>query len=155
MNYYEDQFKDGKKFEQFVINELKNIGINLTLTKTKEEQINIGETYEGYEIKYDKKYCETKNIWIEVEERTDPDKDWVKSGILRNDNTIKYVIGDYDRIFIFLKETLKSLYGDYEIQTNNMNTSKGFLLSNLESIRYSELIIDTHKNNEKYIDEVM
>ena len=145
MNYYNNQLRNGKQFEQHVINELEKIGITLTLTETLEDQIEIGETYEGYEIKYDKKYKETNNLWIEIEERTDINKEWVDSGIFREDNTIFYVIGNYSRIFVFNKATLKILSEKYEIRENNMKTSKGFLLSNSEAIRYSKFMIDNEE----------
>ena len=157
MNYYDDQLKNGNQFEEHVVKELQKKGITLTLTRTKLEQIEIGETYEGYEIKYDKKYSETHNLWIETEERTDITKEWVQSGINRNDNTIFYVIGDYSRIFVFNKATLKILSEKYEIQENNMKTSKGFLLSGSEAFRYAEEIIDSNelKNIHNILDNWM
>jgi len=142
MNYYDDQFQKGKEYEQFIINKLKEHGITLTLTKNFNEQINIGETYEGYEIKFDDKYRDTHNIWIETEERTDPEKQYVDAGINRKDNTIKYVIGDYERIFIFKKSMLKELMNEKEIRENNMKTSKGFLLTESEAFRYSDRIVE-------------
>ena len=96
-------------------------------------------------------------IWIETEERTDITKEWVQSGINRNDNTIFYVIGDYSRIFVFNKATLKILSEKYEIQENNMKTSKGFLLSGSEAFRYAEEIIDSNelKNIHNILDNWM
>ena len=142
MNYYDDKYNDGHKFEEYVVNELKEEGITITLTKSFKDQIEIGESFEGYEIKFDDKLKETGNLWIETHERRNKDKEYVKSGIFRDDNTIKYIIGDYLRIFIFDKETLKDLVKQKEIKENNRKTSKGFLLSTIEAFDYAERIID-------------
>jgi len=142
MNYYQNQFKKGKEYEKFIVDKFKEYGITLTLTKDFNEQINIGETYEGYEIKFDDKYKETSNLWIETQERTKIDNKYVESGILRNDNTIYYVIGDYECVFIFSKDKLKELKKTHDIRENNMKTSKGYLLTVIEALENCERYID-------------
>lgn len=142
MNYYNDKLKEGNEYEKFVVKKLKKEGIKLTLTTTFEEQINIGETLEGYEIKFDDKYRETGNLWIETEERTEVNKSYVNSGINREDNSIFYVIGNYDLIFIFKKNKLKELLKQKEVKENNIKTSRGYLLTTPECFRYSNMIIN-------------
>ena len=149
MNYYNDKLKDGKEYENFVVEYLKKQGIEITLTKTFKDQIHIGESLEGYEIKFDDKYQETGNLWIETEERSNINKKYVNSGILRDDNTIFYVIGNYDVIFIFKKDKLKQLSYEKKILENNMRTSKGYLLSTTECYEHSDVIVEINKKNER------
>ena len=154
INYYTEKLKEGNEYENFVVNILKKHDIKLTLTTTFEDQINIGETLEGYEIKFDDKLKETGNLYIETEERTNKEKQYVPSGIFRDDNTIKYVIGNYDIIFIFNKTILKDLYKIKKILENHRETSKGFLLSRSEGFGYCDTVIEINVNNKK-MDEWM
>lgn len=149
MTYYDDKLKDGKKYEKFVVEYFKKEGIKITLTKTFEDQINIGESFEGYEIKFDDKYNKTGNLWIETQERSDVKKEYVNSGTLRDDNTIFYIIGNYDTIFVFKKDKLKQLSYEKKILENNMKTSKGYLLSTSECYRHSDTIFEINKRNER------
>jgi len=121
---------------------MKEEGINITLTKTYEDQINIGESLEGYEIKFDDKYKETGNLWIEIKERTDVNKEYVNSGIYRDDNSKYYVIGNYDVIFVFLKDKLKQIEKQKNKLENDRKTSIGYLLTTPECFRYSNMIIN-------------
>lgn len=142
MNYYEDKLKDGNKYENFVVEKLKEEGIKITLTKTFEEQINIGESYEGYEIKFDDKYKETGNLYIETYEKTNPNNlEYIPSGINRIDNTTTYIIGNYDVIFLFSKTVLQLIKDNYNEIENKLKTSKGFLLSYKDINKYVTRII--------------
>jgi len=147
INYYNEKLKEGNEYERYVVKKLKEEGTNITLIKTYEEQINVGESLEGYEIKFDDKYKETGNLWIETQERSDIKKEYVDSGILRNDNTIFYVIGNYDIIFIFEKKKLKEILYEKEIIENNMKTSKGYLLTTPECFFHSKKIIEIKTND--------
>ena len=54
---------------------------------------------------------ETGNIYFETAEKSDPaNREFVESGILRDDENWLYGIGDYSQIFIFSKRRLQNIY---------------------------------------------
>jgi len=109
--YYYECLKDGQYFEQYIYNVLEQLGICIVEPfLTKEEQV-LGENSAGVEVKHDRLMKRYGNIYLELEERvTSPN--WIPSGIFRNDNTIIYVIGDYDNFFLFQKGVLQWLVND-------------------------------------------
>jgi len=144
MNY--DIYKQGKtkealEYQDFICEWLaKNYGIVLTIFTSQKKQYK-GESLQGFEIKYDMKYKETGNIYIEIGEKSEPrEGEYIKSGILRNDNTWLYLIGNYKTLYIFSKKQLisiyeKKLYYKY-IPDNNTETSEGFLLTENMADKY-------------------
>ena len=127
MTYYEDRLAEGQKFEEYIGKLFfERFAINLDFTG-KDNQNLIGETLQGIEIKFDNRFKETRNIYIEVAEKTNPNNDeYVKSGIYREDNTWLYVIGDYQTIYMFSKKHLKLLKD--KCHPVNTPTSMGFLV---------------------------
>ena len=104
--------------------------INLTLYENLEDQYNIGETVQGYEIKYDAKYEITGNLYIEVSEKTHNNNEhYIDSGIYRSDNTHTWIIGNYKDVYTFKKNTLIQIHKNNlyfkEVKTD---TSQGMLL---------------------------
>lgn len=127
MNYYQNKLEEGKQFEDHVKRIFfERFAIDLDFTG-KDNQVNIGETLQGIEVKYDGRFKETGNIYIEVAEKSHPDnQEYVVSGVFRDDNTWLYVIGDYDTLYIFSKKHLKLLKdGCNPVVTP---TSMGFLV---------------------------
>ncbi len=120
-NKHKDSFEIGLEFQDFIIRKLlHNYGIVIQPYSSKKYQFEVGESLQGYEIKYDARstgdcthgYCEpTNNVAIEVYEKTNKNNDkWTPSGILRKDNTIYYVIGNYDMCWIIDKMVLIRFY---------------------------------------------
>ena len=128
MSYYEKQLNEGLEFQDFCSIQFAKIGILITNFASKKYQLEKGENIQGYEFKFDKKFRKTGNFWIETEERTNINKEYIKSGINRNDNTIFYVIGDYAGVYLMQKKILIFIQDNYKIIENNMKTSKGYLL---------------------------
>jgi hypothetical protein len=88
----------------------------------------------GVEIKYDMKYAETGNIYIEVGEKSEPRMgEYFASGIYRNDNTFLYWTGDYNEAYLFAKKHLINIHKQKKylkfINDNSTKTSCGFLLN--------------------------
>jgi len=128
-SYYKEKLKEGLHFQDFVIEQLYNIGLPIISYSSKEYQHLIGENKAGIEIKRDGKFKETGNIYIEVAEKSNPRySNFISSGIYRNDNAWLYLIGDESIIYIFSKKHL-AVYGERglfkEVQTP---TSRGFLI---------------------------
>ena len=89
----------------------------------------VGENKCGFEIKFDDKTKETGNVYIEVSEKSNPaNPEYIASGIYRNDNTWLYIIGNYEKIFIFPKSYLRMLHSKGKFKEVQTPTSKGFLI---------------------------
>lgn len=127
-NGHKDSFEVGLQFQDFIIQKLlHNNGIVIQPYSSKKYQFEVGESVQGYEIKYDARstgdctnsYCEaTNNVAIEVYEKTNKNDDkWIPSGILRDDNTIYYIIGNYDMCWIVDKIVLRRMLksGSYRV----------------------------------------
>ena len=133
LNYYK-QLADGNEYQDFVAEKLYEMGIAVISYASKKYQYTVGENRCGFEIKHDKKLAETGNLYIEIAEKNKAsNKSFIPSGIYRNDNTLLYIIGDYNKIFIFDKKRLRTIYeGKYYEKINGryveIGTSQGFLI---------------------------
>lgn len=130
---YEDKLEIGNAYSNYICKQWPFLyGKELTFCETYMEQITIGETLQGVEIKHDRRCAETGNLFIEVaEKRRQTNMKWVASGIFRRDNTQWYLIGDYVQFWVFRIETLRTLSYFFEIKTGP--TFKGYLLSILQA----------------------
>lgn len=108
----ETTYEEAMEYQDFVVDLLiERYGIAVSNYSSKSYQYNCGESRQGVEIKLDKRIIPKGNVSIEVFEKTKAENDlWVKSGILRDDNTWLYIQGNYDYIFIFSKKKLRSIY---------------------------------------------
>ena len=138
-NYKENYQKLLKESQEFVNYWLGIIQRKMCLKLTPVDSENLQkeilcDTQEGFEFKYDRKFKETGNLWIEIEEKRNPAQEkYVPSGILREDNGWIYCIGNYDKLFFFPKQELVNMYnsGEARIIENNEKTSRGFLIDTL------------------------
>ena len=131
-----------EKYEEFIQKLFfEKFAINLDFTGY-DNQNKIGETLQGIEVKLDNRYKDTGNIYIEVAEKTNQDNpNYIKSGVFRDDNTWLYVIGNYERIFIFAKKTLIQIKDKFTPVVTP--TSMGFLIPNEDAEFYcAKLIIN-------------
>jgi len=145
--YYKNCLQKGLEYQDFVCNILiDELGISITSYSSIKYQNISGENRQGIEIKFDDKYNETGNIYIETSEKTNANNlNFVKSGIYRNDNTWLYLIGNYDEIFIFSKKYLKFLNNTNKYRYVEIPTSKGFLLPKKDAEKYCIYKIDIKK----------
>ncbi len=144
MNYnmtenYAKCLEKGLQFQDFITDVLiKELGISLSTYNSKKFQYLKGENKQGFEIKFDDKFKITKNIYIEIAEKSNPKNyEYVKSGIYRNDNTWLYLIGDYECIYIFSKKHLILMHNMNKYKLVQTKTSKGFLIPEQECNKYS------------------
>ena len=138
MNYKEDVYKpqmeESDEFEDYALDILmKKLGIMVRSYKSRKYQMEVGENTGGFEIKLDKESSNTGNLYIETDEKSDPGNDkYVKSGIYRNDNTIIYLIGNYECFWMFDKNILRRLVENKKTNCahieNTTKTSWGYLL---------------------------
>ena len=127
---YKERLLQGKEYENFVRKVLKEkMNLSVDVYKNIQDQYNIGESEQGFEIKYDKRYKETNNIYIEVAEKTNKNNlNFIDSGIYRNDNSWILLIGNFDVIYFFGINTLRLLYETDRFKEVKTETSKAFLL---------------------------
>lgn len=131
--YYIEQLTKSHRFELYIDNIFKEHGIDIGVFYDKDNQYS-GESRAGIEIKYDYKSLETGNLYIEYQERLNEGEGWVDSGILKEDNTIYWAIGNYEFFYFIAKEILVDiLNGDIDLPIRHVSastgTSKGFTLS--------------------------
>lgn len=157
---YEDNFKNELKQSREFVNYW--IGVinrkmcwKLTpVDSSKLQQTQLCDTQEGFEFKWDKKFEDTGNFWIEIEEKHHPDQEkYIPSGILRDDNTVFYCIGNFNILYFVPKRTLLTAYnsGKWTIRENNQKTSKGFLVSRINIQMWSVFELTTNANDEHEI----
>lgn len=145
---YKNNLSSGLEFQDFVIDMFYSIGLPLISYSSKLYQIKIGENKAGIEIKFDRKFRETGNIYIETAEKSNKNNpEYILSGIYRDDNTWLYVIGDYHIIYILSKKQLKKAHERHRYKEVVTPTSKGFLIpiSDIEnrfSLKTLEFVFD-------------
>ena len=140
------QLDEGQRFQDHCAYFFqKKLNIGISNFQTKEYQYKFGENMQGIELKLDKVFQSTGNLWIETAERHSPDTPYSDSGIFRKDNAWLYCIGNYEVIYIFQKSLLVYLYrtGRYPVIENNLMTSKGFLLPKSDAEKYAATKITT------------
>lgn len=145
---YQDRLPIGQKFQdRCALQIMKNLNIPLVNLQSKDYQFKVGENLQGFEIKFDQCFTNTSNLYIETAHRVTPEQEYCNGGILRQDNSWLYCIGNYKVLYIFLKKFLVNLYnsGRYEVIENNLKTSKGFLLPKTDADKYSAYKIENEE----------
>lgn len=132
------ELEDTLIFQDYITDLLHQIGWNLNCYSSRKYNIEKGESLSRIEIKQDKKAKETGNLYLETHERQSNKGQYVKSGILREDNTIFIIIGDYEHLYMFSKKQLVKLVFSGQFKRIQTETSIGYLLP----IEY----IDQHKS---------
>lgn len=116
------------KYQDFAEGVLYDIGLPIGLYRSKKWNIEKGESRAGVEIKNDMKFAETGNLYFETYERRKKEGKWVESGLNRNDNTMLYFVGDYNRAWLFSKNILKAICQKDCFKRVETDTSKGVLV---------------------------
>lgn len=141
--YYQEQHQEALRYQDFVKHEMYKRGMPIVFNDSTHMQYTEGENIMGVEIKNDKLFRETGNLYIETGEKTHPDNpNFVPSGILRNDNAWLYLIGDYQTIFIFAVTMLVGLNKTGRYRKTGNPTSCGFLLPDTDARKYAAKVIE-------------
>lgn len=148
-NDYEDyraaSIESSRVYQDFVADVLQtHLRLSITVYNSRIYQEQVGESAQGFEIKNDKLFYKTGRLYIELAEKARPRPGmYVKSGINRSDNTVFYVIGDFNTIYLFQKSLLHLLYGSgrYRVVENGTKTSVGFLLPVEDANKYAAAVL--------------
>lgn len=111
--YYKGKLEAGLEYQDFIAEQLRKGSpcIIVGPYSSKKYQNEFGESMSGIEIKYDMMMKKTGNLYFEVAEKSNADlPEYTASGIMRDDNTWLYLIGDYERAFLFSKKQLQRIY---------------------------------------------
>ena len=133
--------------------------VKITMINDRWGQLNVGESREGYEIKFDSKAMlrpAQARYWIECMEKRKPgNPTWILSGIWRADNTKFFIIGDYNLFWVFVIEVLRSVSPwkpgqPWPPEGNHVETltSRAFLLSTEEAGRIKVDRIETDQGGQ-------
>ena len=98
-----------------------------------------GESITGVEVKLDREFRKTGNLFIETMERPGVDAGWMPSGVYHATNPWLLAIGDYSTFWLFATQTLRNIHEQAicrEIE-NRTNTGRGFLLAVCKADRHS------------------
>lgn len=112
-DYYKSKYQQGQEYQDFIADQLRKHDpcIIVSAYSSRKYQMEHGESSCGIEIKLDMRIKDTGNLYFEVAEKSNPSLlDYSPSGIMRDDNTWLYLIGDYDHAWIFSKNQLKQIY---------------------------------------------
>lgn len=132
---HEDPKLLGELYQEKLLPVINSVfGVELHYYKTQEEQYTIGESAEGWEIKFDDWIGKGKNfnhLSIETGEKTKKSRNtFTNSGIFRKDNTIVYVQGNWSFVWFFEKQVLVNYYLAYDppLITDNPPTIRKFYM---------------------------
>ena len=120
--------EDDLQFQDYAMQLLYKAGMPICIYGSKKYQIKVGESIGRVEIKHDKVMKTSNNLFIEYAERHDPNKPFVYSGILRDDNTVFYMIGDYNRTFLLSKPLLISMIQKNNFEKKITQTSMAYVI---------------------------
>lgn len=136
--YYSDQLEIGLQFQDVITRELYIRGIVVVGFSSRRFQNECGENMLGAEIKRDGFFRETGNLYIEVAEKSHPDNPlYIPSGIMRDDNSWLFVIGDEKTVWIFATVYLRKLVACRGYRKVQKPTSIGYLLPLREADKYA------------------
>lgn len=127
------------EYEDYVFDLLRQNGLTATRYVSKKWQWKVGECSAGIEVKFDDRLEETGNIYIEIAEKAYPEeaRHYCPSGIYRNDNSWLYIIGNYEEVYVFAKNTLQLLHSTHRYKDVETPTSRAFLLNREQSQLYA------------------
>lgn len=131
-----NSIKDGMEFQDFVTDQLFNIGIIIQNYCSTRYQLDYGENKQAVEIKLDNRCTDTKRLSIEISEKTRVDGDWVKSGIYTQ-KSLFYVQGNFNIIFLFSTKFLINLHKTGRYQEKEEATICAFYLPFDDAVKYS------------------
>lgn len=151
-DYHAEKMKEGEEYQDYLTDRFASRGLCPGTYASKRYQYGKGENRLGMEIKLDRKYHTTGQLYIETHEKGHPSRpDYVRSGIYRNDNSWLFAIGDERATWVFSIKLLRALdrakvrKGDIEIgryQHKQTATSQGFVVPLADADKYCDKRFD-------------
>jgi len=132
----------GKKYEDFVMSVLWDNHIVCLPHRSRYYQWEFGENQQGIEIKEDRKFSTTGNLFVETRERrtTDESSSWRPCGIYDDPPPRLYCIGDYSTIYLLPVSVLRWMAeaGRFGHQVaNGTGTAYGYLVPTVTATKFA------------------
>lgn len=139
---FERDLAAGKEYEDFVQRVLWDRGIVCLLNRSAKYQWRHGESLGGIEIKLDRRFRETGNLYIETAERrtTNGDSAWRPSGIYDVPRPRLYAIGDQRTIYLLSVTLLHNVRANCE--QHDGDTMRGFKLPLAKAAKWAVEVMD-------------
>lgn len=142
--YYKAQLEDGQRFQDHVMEVFFNVLKLPLMNYTSREMQMHAENMQGVEIKYDKKFRTTGNLYIEIAEKySSTNEYYVPSGIYKDSNDWLFTIGDYETLYVFARSLLQNWHKMDRFPVVATPTSKGFLLPIKLAKKWAAKVIET------------
>lgn len=126
---YESNLAEGKDFEDFVFDTLQHeLYIVSCGYKSRHYQTVYGESMTGVEVKLDKKFRGSGNLFVEISETHHPSSPLKPSGIYHDAGPWLIVIGDKSTFWAFVTKHLRDAHKSGKFREVPTATSRGFLL---------------------------
>jgi hypothetical protein len=128
---YTSNLAEAKEFEDFVfdtmLHERKLVAGGY---RSRHYQVVHGESMTGVEVKLDREFRNTGNLFLEFMERANVGEEFLPAGIYHATNPWLLAIGDYSTFWLFATQTLRNIHEQAicEERDNRTNTARGFLL---------------------------
>lgn len=103
---FEADYQQGVEYQDFLAVELAKRGLILNNLQSRKAQKTQGENLLGLEIKYDRKFRDTGNLFFET--HFNSAQGWQESGILLRQSWL-YGMGDYRTLWLFSTRLLREL----------------------------------------------
>lgn len=143
--YYDRMLEHGLVFQDIITTALYQRGLVIVGYSSRRFQNERGENMLGAEIKRDDKFRNTGNLYIEVAEKSHPNRPYyTPSGIMRNDNSWLFVIGDESMVWIFSTLWLRKMVARWH--KVEKPTSIGHLMPIVDADKYCIRKFDPSSN---------
>ena len=144
--YHEYQLEEGLEFQDLV-NEymIKTHNLPIIYYTSYKRQWN-GESFNGIEIKYDKRSVTSNNLFILSKVKNKLGK-WQPSGIYKNDNTTWFIIGNLKEAWMISKHMLLQLVPYLTEVETNTGESMGYLLPKEKANKIRCIKLTFNNNN--------
>jgi hypothetical protein len=130
MGEFRRDIEEGEEFQDFVKRKLWGAGIAVEFYSSRKFQASDGEGPSGVEVKKDRRFRDTGNLYIETEHCIRGE--WLPSGINRNPAMWLMAIGDEEEFFLIQKTLLQAIeqngrYRSRETRHTGDVPTRGFL----------------------------
>jgi hypothetical protein len=137
---YQANLDEAKDFEDFVFDTLLyERKFVCGGYKSRHYQTLHGESLTGVEVKLDRKFRSTGNLWIETQERPSVAHEYAPAGIYHKAGPWLIVIGDYSTLWAIASQSLRLIHEANvcrEVE-NETKTGRGFLLPSCKADRHA------------------
>lgn len=136
---YLSNLEQAKEFEDFVFDTMMHERrLVVGGYKSRHYQVLHGESVTGVEVKMDREFRNTGNLFIETMERSSVSDEWKPAGIYHDSDPWLLVIGDFSMFWVIAIQTLRNIHetGVCKEVENRSETAKGFLLAVCKADRH-------------------